>query len=212
VAQGRCGVTLGCMSATTPTAPGTATHRTPDELQAFLPELLAAPRDVGTLELIVSRPAPGEREVLDEGELDLGIGLVGDSWAQRDSSRGADGSLDLDTQLNVMSARMVGFLAVDPQRRALAGDQLYLDLDLSHDNLPAGSHVTIGDPQVRGAVIEVTQKPHTGCAKFVERFGAEAMRFVNGRVGRPMRLRGLNARVVTPGRVRPGDPVTVTRP
>ena len=200
------------MSATTSTSPGTATHRTPDELHDFLPELLAAPRDVGTLELIVRRPAAGEREVLDEGELDLVVGLVGDSWAERGSSRSEDGGPHPDMMLNVMSARMVGFLAGDPQRRALAGDQLYLDLDLSHENLPAGSRLTIGDPEVRGAVIEVTEQPHTGCAKFVERFGAEAMRFVNGRVGRPMRLRGLNARVVTPGRIRPGDPVTVTRP
>ena len=115
-------------------------------------------------------------------------------------------------QLNVMNGPLVAFLAGDPARRALAGDQLYLDLDLSHDNLPVGSRLTIGDPPTRGAVIEVTEPPHTGCAKFVERFGAEAMRFVNGAVGRPLRLRGLNARVVVPGRVRPGDPVTVTRP
>jgi hypothetical protein len=190
----------------------TPTHRSPEELEAFLPQLLAAPRDAGTLELVVRRPAPGQREVLDEGELDLGVGLVGDTWLERGSSKTADGGSHPEMQLNVMSARMVAFLAGDPARRALAGDQLFLDLDLSHDNLPAGSRLTIGDPAVRGAVIEVTEPPHTGCAKFVERFGAEAMRFVNGAVGRPMRLRGLNARVVVPGRVRPGDPVRVTRP
>jgi len=196
---------------TSETAEPTPTHRTPEELAAFVPQLLAAPRDVGTLELVVRRPAPGEREVLDEGELDLAAGLVGDGWAQRGSSRTADGAAHPEMQLNVMSARMVAFLAGDPARRPLAGDQLYLDLDLSHDNLPAGTRLTIGDPTVRGAVIEVTQVPHTGCAKFVERFGAEGMRFVNGTVGRPMRLRGLNARVVVPGRVRPGDTVTVAR-
>jgi hypothetical protein len=190
----------------------TPTHRSPEELEAFLPQLLAAPRDAGTLELVVRRPAPGQREVLDEGELDLGVGLVGDTWLERGSSKTADGGSHPEMQLNVMSARMVAFLAGDPARRALAGDQLFLDLDLSHDNLPAGSRLTIGDPAVRGAVIEVTEPPHTGCAKFVERFGAEAMRFVNGRVGRPLRLRGLNARVVEPGRVRPGDRVLVTRP
>jgi MOSC domain-containing protein YiiM len=196
---------------TTSTAAATA-HRTPDELEAFLPQLLAAPRDAGTLELVVRRPTLGEREVLDEGELDTALGLVGDSWCERGSSRTTDGGPHPQMQLNVMSARMVAFLAGDPARRALAGDQLYLDLDLSQDNLPAGTRLTIGDPHVRGAVIEVTEVPHTGCAKFVERFGAEAMRFVNGGVGRPMRLRGLNARVVVPGRVRPGDPVRVTRP
>ena len=187
-------------------------HRTPDELHAFLPVLEAAPKDTGTLELVVRRPAPGEREVLEEGELDLELGLVGDGWVERGSSRTAHGGPHPDMQLNVMNAPLVGFLAGDPDRRPLAGDQLYVDLDLSYDNLPVGTRLTIGDPQVRGAVIEVTEQPHTGCAKFVERFGAEAMRFVNGPAGRAMRLRGLNARVVIAGRVRPGDPVTVTRP
>ena len=210
-----CRATLVAMTTTAcpaATAEPAATHRTPEELQAFLPQLLAAPRDVGTLELVVRRPAPGEREVLDEGELDLAEGLVGDTWAQRGSSRTPDGGPHPEMQLNVMSARMVAFLAGDPRRRALAGDQLYLDLDLSQENLPAGTRLTIGAPTERGAVIEVTEPPHTGCAKFVERFGAEAMRFVNGEVGRPMRLRGLNARVVVAGRVRPGDLVHVTRP
>lgn len=188
------------------------THRTPEELVAFLPRLLAAPRDLGTLELVVRRPAVGRREVLAEGELDLTVGLVGDTWFQRGSNRTPDGGPHPDMQLNVMSARMVAFLAVDPARRPLAGDQLYLDLDLSHENLPAGTHLVIGDPAGRGAVIEVTPAPHTGCAKFVERFGAEAMGFVNGAAGRPLRLRGLNARVVVPGRVRTGDPVAVRRP
>ncbi|MFQ6171028.1 hypothetical protein ACK8HX_05430 [Oryzobacter sp. R7] len=187
-------------------------HRTPEELHAFLPTLQAAPKDAGTLELVVRRPAAGEREVLEEGELDLAVGLVGDTWAVRGSSRTGDGGPHPDMQLNVVNASLAGFLAVDPARRALAGDQLYLDLDLSHENLPTGSLLTIGDLDVRGAVIEVTEPPHTGCAKFVDRFGAEAMRFVNGQVGRPMRLRGLNARVVVPGRVRPGDRVGVTRP
>lgn len=191
---------------------GTPVHRTPDELAGFLPALLAAPKDVGTLELLVRRPAQGEREVLDEGELDLAVGLVGDTWVERGSKRTADGGPHPDMQLNVMSGPLSSFLAVDPGRRSLAGDQLHVDLDLSHDNLPAGSRLTIGDPQRRGAVIEVTDQPHTGCAKFVDRFGPEAMRFVNGEVGRPLRLRGLNARVVVPGRVRPGDTVTVTRP
>ena len=190
----------------------TVTHRTADELEAFLPELLAAPKDAGTLDLLVRRPGEDEREVLEEGELDLTVGLVGDTWSVRASTRSADGGPHPDMQLNVMSSRMVGFLAGEADRVPLAGDQLYVDLDLSHDNLPVGSRLVIGDRAGRHAVVEVTEQPHTGCAKFVERFGPEAMRFVNGRVGRPLRLRGLNARVVTPGRVRPGDPVEVVRP
>ncbi len=178
------------------------THRTTAELEAFVVTLQLAPKDLGTLDLVVRRPAGGMREVLDEGRLTVADGLEGDTWKVRGSKRTSDGSSHPDMQLNVMSAPLVTFLAGDPDRRALAGDQLFLDLDLSHDNLPAGTRLAIGE-----AVIEVTAQPHTGCAKFVERFGAEAMRFVNGPVGRPLRLRGLNARVVVEGVVRPGDKV-----
>ncbi|MGB7817385.1 MAG: hypothetical protein WBL35_01445 [Ornithinibacter sp.] len=203
------------MSAPAPATDGPTVRepaRTTAELEDFLGTLRQAPRDVGTLDLVVARPSEGERSVLDEGQLDLLVGLVGDTWALRGSSRTDDGSSHPDMQLNVMSARMVAFLAGTPERRALAGDQLYVDLDLSHENLPTGTTLTIGDPAARGAVIEVTDQPHRGCAKFIDRFGGEAMRFVNGRVGRSLRLRGLNAKVVVPGRIRPGDPVTVSRP
>lgn len=191
---------------------GAPVHRTAQELRTLLPALRTAPRDVGTLAVLVRRPGPGEREVLAEGELDLALGLVGDTWAERGCRLTDDGGPHPEMQLTAMNATVAGFLAVDPGRLALMGDQLYLDLDLSHENLPAGSRLTIGDPEVRGAVIEVSAQPHTGCAKFVDRFGAEAMRFVNGGAGRPMRLRGINARVVVAGRVRPGDRVAVTRP
>jgi hypothetical protein len=179
-----------------------ATHRSTEELEGFEPELRKAPADIGTLELVVRRPAVGEREVLDEGRLSFAEGLVGDTWNLRRSGRTGDGTSHPDMQLNVMSARMVAFLAGDPERRALAGDQLYIDLDLSHDNLPAGTRLSIGE-----AVIEVTAQPHTGCAKFIERFGVDAMKFVNGTLGRQLRLRGLNAKVVTEGPIRPGDKV-----
>jgi MOSC domain-containing protein YiiM len=178
-------------------------HRTAEELDAFLAELRAAPADAGSLELVVRRPDVDEREVLDEAVLSLDEGLVGDTWKTRGSKRTQDGSPHPHMQLNVMSARMVAFLAGDPDRRALAGDQLYVDLDVSHDNLPAGTRLAIGD-----AVIEVTEEPHLGCAKFMDRFGEPAMRFVNSHIGRQLRLRGLNARVVVPGVVRTGDAVT----
>lgn len=187
-------------------------HRTAEELADFLPLLDRAPKDSGTLRLIVRRPSPGAREVLTIGQLDPSVGLVGDTWVDRGSSRTSDGSAHPEMQLNVMSHPMVEFLAQDPAREPLAGDQLYLDLDLSHANLPAGSALRFGDPSQPTAVIAVTEQPHTGCAKFVERFGADAMRFVNGRVGRPRRLRGLNAKVVVPGQVTTGDTVTVVRP
>ena len=178
-------------------------HRTTTELEAHLDHLRDAPKDIGTLAHVVSRPAEDEREVLAEGMLDPEHGLVGDTWRLRGSSRTADGSAHPDMQLNVMSHRMVDFLAIDSARRPLAGDQLYLDLDLSEANLPPGTRLSIGD-----AVIEVTEPPHRGCAKFMARFGEPALRFVNSSVGRELRLRGLNARVVTAGVIRPGDTVT----
>ena len=186
-------------------------HRTADELLAFLPALDASPRDEGTVRLVVRRPAVGEREVLDLGELDPAVGLVGDTWEARGSRRTHDGSAHPDMQLNVANHRLVEFVARDTAREALAGDQLLLDLDLSHDNLPAWSRLTFGEPGDGGAVIEVTDQPHNGCAKFIARFGKEAMTFVNGPEGKPRRLRGLCARVVQPGAVRPGDVVRVTR-
>jgi hypothetical protein len=182
---------------------GAISHRTTAELEAALGELWQAPADTGTVDLIVRRPATGERKVLDAGELDPAEGLVGDNWRERGSRHAPDGAAEPDRQLNVINARVSRLVAVDPGRRALAGDQLHLDLDLSIANLPPGTRLALGS-----AVIEVTEPPHLGCAKFVERFGREAMRFVNSPVGRELRLRGMNAKVVVAGTVRPGDAVT----
>lgn len=178
------------------------TYRRISEIEAALDEMRGAPLDAGEVDLVVARPAPGEREVLAEGRLDPDEGLVGDNWLARGNRRSVDGSADPLAQLTIINVRISRFIAVDPDRRQLAGDQLHVDLDLSEDNLPPGTRLSVGS-----AVVEVTAKPHTGCAKFVERFGRDAMRFVNSPVGRQLRLRGLNARVVVAGLVRPGDTV-----
>ena len=185
-------------------------HRTTEDLTGFLPTLDAQPSDVGTLRLVVRRPALGERELLEEGRLDVADGLVGDTWRDRGSRRTDDGSAHPDMQLNLMSHALVEFLAQDPDREVLAGDQMFVDLDLSHDNLPAWSELHIGGPD--GAVIVVTDQPHNGCGKFIARYGKDAMSFVNGPEGKPRRLRGLCAKVARPGPVRPGDAVVVVRP
>jgi len=152
--------------------------------------------------LIVRRPEVGAREVLSEGELSLADGLVGDTWKQRSSSRTSDGGAHPEMQLNLMNSRVVAVVAKAPERWPLAGDQLFVDLDLSQDNLPPGTRLQLGT-----AVIEVTAEPHTGCAKFVERFGLDAMKWVNSPTGRTLNLRGINAKVVEPGRVSRGDVV-----
>lgn len=179
------------------------THLTMEELEAGLAAIRQSPRDGGVLELIVRRPQTGMREVLPEGRLDLMDGLVGDNWKTRGSSQTGDGSAHRDMQLNVMNARAVALVAQRKDRWPLAGDQLFVDLDLSDANIPPGTRLRIGS-----TVIEVTAQPHTGCKNFVARFGLDAMKFVNSTVGRALHLRGINAKVVQPGTIRVGDIVT----
>ena len=174
-----------------------------ESFEAGLDTIRLAPAGTGTLELIVRRPAVEEREVVDEAELDLGEGLVGDNWLSRGSRAMADGSANPKAQLTVMNTRLAAFVAGERDRWPLAGDQLYVDFDLSKENVPAGTRLAVGS-----AVIEVTDEPHTGCAKFSARFGSDALRFINSPVGRALNLRGVNARVVEPGRVRRGDAVS----
>jgi MOSC domain-containing protein YiiM len=182
-------------------------HRTGAELEAGLDDIRGAPKRNGSLVLIVRRPQTGVREVLAEGELSLEEGLVGDNWRTRGRSTTRDKSANPDAQITVMSSRAVALFAPERDRWALAGDQLYVDLDLSAENLPAGTRLTIGS-----AVIEVTAVPHTGCKKFVERFGLEAMKLANSSLGRELRLRGINTRVVQPGTFRVGDVVEARPP
>jgi MOSC domain-containing protein YiiM len=171
-----------------------------EELEAGLAEIQQSPKDEGVLELIVRRPQIDEREILEEGELHLAVGLVGDSWIKRRSSRTSDGSAHPDMQLNIMNARAIALMAQQKERWSLAGDQLFIDMDLSDENLPAGTLLAIGS-----AIIEVTAQPHTGCNKFIGRFGLDAMKFVNSAVGKQLHLRGINAKVVQGGVIRVGN-------
>ena len=180
-----------------------APQLTTEELEAGLERIQGAPADAGVVELVVRRPAENEREVLQQATLDLDEGLVGDMWSRRFSKRTPDGSPNPEMQLTLMSTRVVDLVAAgDRERWALAGDQLFVDLDLSVDNLPAGTRLAVGT-----AVIEVTAEPHTGCVKFASRFGGDAHRFVNVKTHRHLRLRGLNAKVVEPGTVSAGDTI-----
>jgi MOSC domain-containing protein YiiM len=173
-----------------------------EDLEAGIPHILDAPSHVGTVELVVRRPVEGERELLDEGVLDLEQGLVGDRW--RPARTGDYGGADdgRAAQITLMNARVIDLVAGDRDRWALAGDQLYVDFDLRVQNLPPGTRLEVGS-----AVLEVSDLPHTGCAKFTARFGSAATRFVNGKPNRELRLRGMNTRIVTPGTVHPGDAI-----
>ncbi len=177
------------------------------ELEAGLGEIRRSPKDRGRVELVVRRPAENEREVLAEAGLDCDVGLAGDTWRTRGSSSTEDGSAHPGKQVTLMNARVAALVAGRADRWQLAGDQLYVDLDLSCDHLSPGTRLAIGS-----AVVEVSDQPHRGCKKFASRFGQDALRFVNSDVGRELNLRGVNARVVVGGIVRPGDAIRRLRP
>lgn len=184
------------------------------EVEAGLAQVRAAPRERGAVALIVRRTGSGQREILGAAELRGDAGLVGDAWPARRSSRTADGSPHPDMMLTVTSARAIALVAGHPDRWALAGDQLYLDYDLSADHTPPGTSLRVG-----GALIVVTDIPHRGCAKFAERYGREALAVFNTPEGRALHLRGVHARVLVSGVVRQGDlveqvsaPVVESRP
>jgi len=177
-----------------------AKHLTMAELETGLDAIRQSPKNEGVIALIVRRPQVDAREVLEEGELDLVEGLVGDTWKVRRSSRTSDGSPHPDMQLNIMNARVIALLASEKSRWPLAGDQLFIEMDLSSENAPPGTRLALGS-----AVIEITDQPHTGCKKFAARFGLDALKLANSPVGRQLQLRGVNARVVQSGVIRVGD-------
>jgi hypothetical protein len=173
-----------------------------EELEAGLEDIYLSLKNDGCIEMIVCRPEVEKREVLLEAKLDLIEGLVGDNWKARGSTSTADGSAHPEMQLNIMNSRVVALLAQEQERWQLAGDQLFIDMDLSDKNLPAGTRLALGS-----AIIEITARPHNGCKKFAARFGQDAIKFVNSPLGKELHLRGLNARVIQSGIIRVGDVV-----
>lgn len=177
----------------------TELRATREELDARLEELRGLSTDRGTLELIVVRPSEGERETPERAEITIEDGLVGDRWVPFVEE---DGSLGREAQLTIASTHLLGLIA-EPERWALAGDNLLVDMGLDRDGLPAGSKLAIGET----LVVQISELPHTGCAKFSARFGSDALKFINSPEGRRLRLRGVNAKVVVPGTISVGDRV-----
>jgi len=176
------------------------TYRTCAEIEAELDHIAASPRQDGTLEMIVIRPATNKRRILDRCHLSLERGVEGDDWALGCWKKLPDGRPHPDVQVALTNQRMLQFLADTDEARALAGDNLYVEFDLGEDNLQAGDQLAIG-----GAILEITEVAHNGCRKFKERFGEDALTMVNSPRGKHLHLRGIYARVVQDGEVRKGD-------
>ena len=170
-----------------------------ESLDALLPDLRALRSEQGTLELIVVRPTEGERELPSTAELTIEHGLVGDRWVPRFDEAG---NARRGTQLTIASTHLLGLIA-ERDRWPLSGDNLLVDIGLDTESLPVGSRLAIGDT----VVVEISEEPHTGCAKFSARFGSDALRFINSPEGRELRLRGANAHVIAPGTVATGDAI-----
>ncbi len=180
----------------------TAVYLSQTELEAGLEHIRKSPKDQGTVKMIVRRPSVDDRQVVNEAELSLNEGLVGDNWKSRGSKHTPDGSAMIEAQITLTNARAIALVAQDESRWSLAGDQLYVDFDLSEDNIPPGTRLAMGS-----AIIEVSARPHTGCNKFSARFGVEALKFVNSPQGKQLHLRGINTKVVQPGVIHVGDTV-----
>ena len=178
------------------------THLSMQQLTDGLTDIQASPKDEGRLEMIVRRPDVEEREVIEQGRLDLTNGLEGDNWLSRGSASTPDGSADREAQITIMNARVIQLLTQDREDWQWAGDQFFVDLDLSVDNLPPGTQLAIGS-----AIVEVSAKPHNGCKKFSERFVVDALKFISASENKHMRMRGINARVVQAGEFKTGDKV-----
>ena len=179
------------------------TERTLTELEAGLERVLEAPTERGTLRLIVARTAIDERQILQRGTLTEEHGLEGDNWLTRGNKRTPDGSAHPLKQITIINARVLELIAGEPENWAAAGDQLYADFNVRETNTPAGTRLVVGN-----ATLEVTDAPHLGCAKFKDRYGHDALRWVNSEAGVKLKLRGVNARVIKSGTIRIGDPIS----
>ena len=171
-------------------------------LENGLADINNSPKEIGTIELIVIRPQVDEREVVEHAELSPEQGVTGDNWRNRRNKKAVDGLPLPDTQVNLMNSRCIALIASAKDRWPLAGDQFYVDLDLSEENVPPGTVLQLGT-----ARLEVTREPHLGCKKFMDRFGKDAVTFVNSDEGRRLHLRGINARVIVAGVVKTGDKI-----
>jgi len=168
---------------------------TTDEINSNLSFILSSPKDVGKIESIIVRRRKNERELRKEVFLSPEKGVEGDRWY--DLSKGKP---DPRRQLTIINSRLIKLLAQSVERMQLAGDNLIIDLDISDANLPVGQRLTIGK-----VMVEITDVPHTGCSRFAERYGNDAVEFINAPERSSLRLRGVYAKFLNSGLIHVGD-------
>lgn len=181
----------------------TMQHVTAQEIERRMSWVLDSPRDNGVVQLIVVRPQTDQRTVIDRAHFSPETGVAGDNWQHDCWKKLSDGHSDPDVQVAIMNARMIEVLASDPAHWPLAGDQLFVDFDLSTSNLSPGDQLKVG-----GAILEITAEPHRGCRKFKQRFGDHALHCVNSTQGDSHRLRGVYAKIIVAGNVETGDVIS----
>ncbi|MEM7334639.1 MAG: MOSC domain-containing protein [Chloroflexota bacterium] len=170
------------------------------QLNEGIPVILESPKNNGRIDLITIRPATNERVLKDEVEISIENGVEGDNWKTRGSNSMPDKSSNPEAKITIMNSRVIKHITQSDSGWEWAGDQFFVEMDLSEENLPAGQQLQLGT-----AVLEVSAVPHTGCAKFVARFGKDAHKFVNNQYGRSQRFRGVNLKVIKGGTVKVGD-------
>lgn len=175
-------------------------HKTMEELKAGLPEILKSPQDNGEVKAVVVRPGSCERNMVPSCDVSLEGGVLGDHWAKGCWKTTDDGEPHPDVQICIMNSRCIELIAGDQSNWAPAGDNLFVDMDLSPENLPPGQRVAVGS-----AIIEITDTPHKGCQKFIDRYGRDACVFVNLGDGDKYKLRGIYARTFEAGTISVGD-------
>ena len=175
-------------------------HLSTPDLVAGLEQIRNSPKNQSVLDMIVSRPEEDAREIMELADLDVVVGLVGDTWQDRPSARSGDGKAHPDMQITLMNSRVADLVAQSKERWPLSGDQLFADLDLSKTNVPPGTRISVGK-----AVLEATDQPHTGCKKFASRCGVDALKFISSPATEVLQLRGINLKVVEGGEIKPGD-------
>ena len=175
-------------------------HLSTPDLVAGLEQIRNSPKNQSVLDMIVSRPEEDAREIMELADLDVVVGLVGDTWQDRPSASSGDGKAHPDMQITLMNSRVADLVAQSKERWPMSGDQLFADLDLSKTNVPPGTRISVGK-----AVLEATDQPHTGCKKFASRFGVDALKFISSPATEVLQLRGINLKVVEGGEIKPGD-------